>query len=500
MLTKAQSRSTVLVCLLAIISLAVGLSTYRVFQVPILQCPDEDTHFDYAIAIFSNGGLLQASKAPHSGWHTKSVAAYYDWERISHILTLHLSTFTNMLELRVSEANKVSADYGTAEYFARLDAAAPKVPMAQSLVTPADNPWILAAYPFGYYSAVALVIKAVSLWSDSLVMWFFAARLFSVVLLAGSIVALYGFVRELKFRAVTALTITAGFATLPIANYIGSCIQPDNLGLFAVLITTFFGFRILRVPTPWAYLGFALSLSLLASTKNQFFLFAAPPLLLALWVRRRLTFWSGLLLMIPTACAIAGHLWVTSGAPVFLSDHIQRSSNWLLSGLNALRDFWLGGGAFRSFWSTSYAYVSLPLLVKAPLLILSPAMVVLALWFYWRSFSFAVRLWRNESPNRALRFITANPALTAHASFSGFMVLLYTYTDNGFYAQGRHFLPFVPAGILLVLIYLPRLIPWRQWRRPASVILIAGLFVYNATASLHMIRATQARYYVATPK
>src|SRR3979411_653578 len=46
---------------------SIALALFRVSLVPILQCPDEDSHFDYAVSIYSNGGLLRAGQPPRSG-------------------------------------------------------------------------------------------------------------------------------------------------------------------------------------------------------------------------------------------------------------------------------------------------------------------------------------------------------------------------------------------------------------------------------------------------
>ncbi|MGH8761534.1 MAG: hypothetical protein ACREVW_18840, partial [Burkholderiales bacterium] len=60
---------------------------------------------------------------------------------------------------------------------------------------------------------------------------------------------------------------------------------------------------------------------------------------------------------------------------------------------------------------------------------------------------------------------------------------------------GRHFFPFIPAGLLLVTTYVPRLLPDRKWRKGASGVLITALMVYCAIGAAHSIDTLKARYY-----
>src|SRR4051812_31942951 len=99
-------RRRVIAGLILIIATSVILSYYRVFATPILLCPDEDSHLDYAFSIYSAGHLLNVRNPPSSGWNVHHRPRQWKWERISHLYTLHLTDAGRMLPL-LADAEKV---------------------------------------------------------------------------------------------------------------------------------------------------------------------------------------------------------------------------------------------------------------------------------------------------------------------------------------------------------------------------------------------------------
>jgi hypothetical protein len=274
--------------LLAIMLVAGALSIYRVYSVPILQCPDENSHIDYAFSLYSAGGLLNARVPPASGWNVKYVAESWDWERISHLYTLHLSRSLNMRSVRMSEANKEPAAYGSKDLYDKIDKTAPAGPVITHGLSTQDNPWLMVGYPAGYYVLAALEMKAINLFTDSLTSMFFSVRLMSVAMLMIDILLAYLILRKMHARF--PLAITAIFALLPMTAYVASCVQPDNLALTLVLSTWYFGLSIdgsrldrVRVPV------LSLAMALLLFTKFHFFPFAAGPIILRLVLKRLLS-------------------------------------------------------------------------------------------------------------------------------------------------------------------------------------------------------------------
>lgn len=487
-------RYRALFALAAIIVASASMSVYRVYTVPILQCPDEDSHIDYAFSIYSAGTLLPAATPPSSGWNTKFQAVDYDWERISHLYTLHLSSFVNMHPIRVSEAKKVSPDYGSSAYFERLDQTAPKAPIQTTELTPKDNPWLITGHPFGYYALLALVIKMATLATSSLTDLFFAARFFSVGLLIGSLLLFYRVLRELRLQPGAAVGVTATFALHPLTYNVAACVQPDNLSLFLVLLSSYLGLVATRKPGPYILAGLAAVLGVLLVTKYQFFVFTFLPVIAMLAVRRRLTLVSATMMLLPSTALFGIHLWVTWGALRVLGEHVKRSANWFDGALGAIENFWFGGGAFISYWSTTYGWASLPAPVRFVLLVGTPFCLIATVLYLLKTGARTIRVARFR-PWLAARLVTANPLVSSYVLFVGFMIALYAHTDNGFYAQGRHFLPFIPAGLLLVTIYVPRLLPVQRWRERASGVLIAALMVYCSIGAVHSVVTLKARYY-----
>src|SRR4051812_24274082 len=103
-----QRRSTF--GLVVIIAASALLAYYRVFAIPILLCPDEDTHIDYAFSLYSAGGLLNVRSPPSSGWNVQHRPRRQQWERVSHLYTLHLTDTVHMYQL-LADTEKVPIDY-----------------------------------------------------------------------------------------------------------------------------------------------------------------------------------------------------------------------------------------------------------------------------------------------------------------------------------------------------------------------------------------------------
>nr|CAD6436885.1 hypothetical protein REQ54_04128 [Rhizobium sp. Q54] len=491
------SRRGVILYLLLITVLSMAFANVRATTLPMLQGPDEDTHLDYSLAIYSNGGLLRAAEAPSSGWHQPHVAAYYDWERISHIVTLHLTEAVDMHRIRVQESEKAPAGYGTPEFFERVDTTAPKAP-ANVAVGPEDNPWIMKGAPYGYYALVAAAMTVTGWFTDSVVALFFAGRYTSIALLGASIPLFYSILRLMGHGARLSLLVTAGFAFFPLIQHTAAAIQPDNLGLFAVLLSTFTALKIERSGTTFWKVSFAIAIGILAVTKYQFAVASLPPLLLFLWSRKRLDVLATILTMIPAVSTFGLHLWSIWGAGAALRDDVPRTTSFLISTGRAIWDYWIGGYSFQSFWSTSYAFRNIPILARWFLSIVTVAAVLAMLLYAIQLAARSLRMWRSSSPRLAGQELSAQPLYLQLILFSIFMVMLYAYTDNGFYAQGRHWLPFVPAMLAFVVLRVPDYLPTR-FRHYAQLGVTYALLIFCFVGNLHSMSGMEARYYTQAP-
>jgi hypothetical protein len=158
--------------LAVIIAGSAALTLFWVFLVPIYQAADEPTHLDYALDILSHRGLFHAR---HATFET------YPWQ--CHPYSLYLRERTQTYVVAFHADVKMPAEYGTRAYFRTLNREAP--PWKTIRV---DQPNILfLIYPFGYYALLAGWIELLQLVSGKIIVMFFGARIFSVLLLVCSL-------------------------------------------------------------------------------------------------------------------------------------------------------------------------------------------------------------------------------------------------------------------------------------------------------------------------
>jgi len=459
--------------LAAIILCSCLLTSHRALLVPMLQAPDEISHIDYAFSIYSAGRLLNVRESP-SNWNVTPRTYGNDWEKITHVWTQYLCEATGYKEVMIREDVKVSPAYGSSQYFTQLDRNAPHA-SAQN-ASPENNPWLISGYPFGYYAMLAGWLKLVSLFTGSLVTLFFAARLFSVLLLACSLLLTYAICRRLKLSELHSLALTAVIGFFPLTTYVASAVQPDNLSLTLVLLSFYLTLR-------EKHLLVGITLGALLVTKYHFYLCTALPIFAHYAARKR---WRALLAsMLPSGLFVV-QFWVTSGARVAGWNLTYSFHVW--SGVkNALTNYYFGN-AFRTYWDTPHGWKSWPQWIKSTLWV--STIGVLALTLYRLTSAWWVLIKR-----RSVRMALSNPILNAHIFFLIFMVGLYAITSNSFYAQGRHFYPFLVSGLLIATECAPHAVRNRKARLILSRVVLAGLLLYSLLGGYHEDRATRLRYY-----
>lgn len=490
--------------LVLIIVMSSTLSLFWVFTVPILQCPDEDLHLDYAFSINSAGRLLNARTAP-SAWNIEPRAIGNEWELISHIKTLYLGDATNFEQIRLMENVKVPPDYGTPDYYQRLDRNAPTKPDPDVIPVRANNPWSVSSYPFAYYGALAVWMSLYNAFNDSISGVFFWARIFSVFLLMCNLALVYAVARELRFRRGFSLLLTAIIAFFPLTAYVSSCIQPDNLTLCLTLLCFYMAFVIRRTPGSVLYLTIlGASLGALLVTKYQSFLFVLIGIstMLAteyIFQRRPAKDWLRLLafLSLPVLAFGLVQFWVAWGAPI--NNNLHFTTKGKIEALFVtFRDYYTNGYPLKTFWSLPYGWRDLPRIVR--LLIIALTLLSLLLMFV-RSEKVLTRLVQLLNRRRwrlALRTTFSNPLLTTYFIFTAFMFLLYALTDNSFTAQGRHWFPFILTSFLIAVRYAPQGFTHRRTQRAFSALILAALVLYCALGSYKALRSVKHRYYGAT--
>jgi 4-amino-4-deoxy-L-arabinose transferase-like glycosyltransferase len=507
-------------CVLGVIVVsATLLSLYWVFTVPLLQNPDETSHLDYAFSIYSAGRLLNVRRPP-SEWNVHSVfegrlgLEGAPYERISHQYTLYLIDAVEFQRLRFHFEEKVPPNYGTASYYRSIDLNAPTTPANVADLTPEDNPWLVTGYPFGYYALVAIWLKVLSLFSGGPATLLLGARILSVILLAGSLILTYTLLRELHLRKARALVLTFIVGFFPLTTFMSSSVQPDNLTLFLMLLC--FYCALLLQPRGWddrrLLLLTGLMLGGLVVTKYHIFLFAVLPILgmtisdhifqrkSAATLLRKLA-----ILLVPSALFFAVQLWVIWGAGRITGGNLHRArASGLVGGVKkAVLDFYRGGPALVSWWG-QFGWMDAPLIIRSPaveshvLVLLSALTLLVLLLLFFRLEQVLTRLIVLAAHGRwrmALRIAFSNPLVNSHSTFTVFMIFLYAFTDNSFYAQGRHWFPYIVSGFLITTQYVPRALTHRKTQATLSALLLLGLLVYCLIGSYYSIETIKQRYY-----
>jgi 4-amino-4-deoxy-L-arabinose transferase-like glycosyltransferase len=486
------------VCLAGILLGAAGLALVWVFLVPIFQAPDEDTHLDYALCIHDRGSLLV-------GRHFPTVVDLGD---CVHPYTLYLRERAFTGPMLHDEVPGMPADYGTPAFFQAIDRDAPPPDRVQF----SDGPFLLRAYPFGYYTLLAAWLRLVGACHGGVTVQFFAARILSVLLLVCSLLLTFATARELRLRPATALLLTAVIGFLPLTTFVASYVQPDNLSFTLVSLCFYLGLRARRRPEPgWRLALLGLAFGALVVTKVHFAVCVAVPVLAMLAVEARgrslpakkwLT--GAALLTLPALVLTAVYLWTVWGTTNYMARPDMPSSNQPLpvKVVAAFRDYYVGP-THRSFWG-NFGWLDVPLVIgPAPVnegvkfVIRTLTWLVLALTL-WRLCKVVWRLarvsWRGRW-RQGLRVACANPVLNSFFLFTIAMFYMYVRLDNAFGAQGRNWFPFLLPIFLTPLVYAPKALRAPRARALLRTVVAAGLILYAPVGGYFAIQAIHQRYY-----
>ena len=505
--------------LVAIVLSASLLSVIWVFRVPLLQNPDETSHIDYVFSIYSAGRLLNVREPP-SEWNVhprfegrkdRTGPESYPYDLLSHQYTLYLIDATDFQRIRFHPKEKVSADYGTRAYYQRLNANAPQTPARLTDLGPNDNPWMITAYPFLYYAAVAVFHKVISFFAYGPVWLFFAARFLSIVFLAGSLVLSYAVLRELRLRKAAALMLTAVVAFFPQTIFVAASVQPDSLTMFLVLLCTYCALLYRRAESNVRLrLVLGLALGALLVTKYHIFLFTAFSVagtVIAEHLYQRRPAKNLLrqlpLLVLPSILLFAVQLWIVWGGERITGTALHSAKASLPTGIrSAFWDYYRGGSAFISWWGTfgwgdAYLFIWSPSFQSRVWQILSVLTLLMIALVFGRVVGVIrslIALVQRGRWRMALRLLFSNPLLTSYFPFLVFMVLLYALTDNSFAAQGRHWFPFTLSSFVMTLHYAPRVLE-RKKQRVLATMLMAGMLFYCGVGAYFSLKSITDRYY-----
>jgi hypothetical protein len=469
------------------------------FLVPIYQSPDEPAHLDYALCIYEQGWLLRTSDkplVPKPG-------------ECAHPCSLYLLDRTQTARVAFNPAARMTPDYGTRAFYRELDNEAPPVGSAAI----GHTPYLTVVYPYGYYAILALWIGFIRVWTTSLVGLFFAARLFSVVLLMCTLLLVYATARELSLQRRFALLVTACVGLFPMTSFVASYIQPDNLALTLVSLCYYLALVARRRQGQGLILPLlGVSFAALLLTKVHYYLSVVVPIAAMLatdwWVARvplrrwaLLSFW----LAVPSLLAMHSYLSLTQGMRNHYAQplpHPEPLGYHLSAFKGALLDFY-AGNSHNSFWGI-FGWMDTPLMIKGTkttmlvFFVLQAAAWLLFALTLVRLEQVASRLlmlaWRGRR-RLALKIACGNPIINSYFLFTLLMFALYIRLQNLFGAQGRHWLPFLLPIFLTALVYAPKTLTLVRTRRFATFALAGGLVLYVATATPYALRTIKHRYY-----
>jgi hypothetical protein len=479
-----------------IVAASCGVSLVWVFSVPIYQSPDEPAHLDYALAIYSHGLLFTAR---HTSFEQLTPYAH-PWSR-------YLQERTRAFEIAHSPGGKIAPGYGTADYFARLDRDAPR---EVSIHVGGPN-HLAAVYPFGYYTLLAGWIALVRQFSESLTVTFFAARIFSVILLAFTLPLTYGTLRLMAFPRWFALILTAGIGLFPLTSFVSSYVQPDNLSWMFTTLCYFLALRWRRDRSTLVPLG--LCLGALVVTKIQFFLCAAIPIgavIAADLLRDRAVARQWLsavaIMALPSLALCSTYLWSVWGTQNYFGppakDENTLAHHWQFF-RQALWHFFVGP-CHDSFWGV-FGWMDTAILIRNPTTTIRVmlalrvfavvTLVLLGIVSCWTTLRLTRLAWRNHL-GRAARLVLGNPVANSLFLFTALMFALFIRTENRFFAQGRNWLPLILPIFLVGIVYAPRALAWKSAMRLYTAAALAGLLLYDAVGGYYALKSIQWRYYL----
>ena len=521
-----------LLILAAIVVSAASLSMYWVFLVPIFESPDEQTHLDYALNIYSARRLINV-REPFYAWNVGLPPPGQKPGIIYHVYTSYLVQVSDVKEIAFNSALRAPANYGTKLYYQNLDLHAPGEMSGDMAGQPKPWDWpgrngYLDVYPFGYYAVTAAWMKLIRLFSGRLSVLFFGARSFSVLLLIGSLLLVYANTREMRFTQTDALLLTAVVGFFPLTSFVSSYVQPDNLCLTLALLCSYLALLLRRTrDTRWLLIVLGVALSMLYVTKYHTFVAVFLPVLAMLVADKLAGRQSGiswrrviLSLGVPLLIAASAQTWVCwgsntggmisnantlhEGATHALSQGPVAFANFLLSGLiGALLNFYLSGSTFHSFWGR-FGWMDTPLtivsndtneIIRSIIGIVNLVVFALAGIRLERTVTRLILIAKRGRWRRALSIAFSNPLLNSYFLFTAGMFLLYMTVRDSFAPQGRNWFPFLLPIFLVGTHYAPKALTQRRTQVVFSRMILAGLVLYCAVGSYYSIQSVWGRFY-----
>ncbi len=487
--------------IIAVIVCAAFVAALWAIRVPPFQAPDEVAHADYAFTFFDAGKPF---------WSRRSVSANYVTPQVRYLVRA-----TDYRRMRYDAHATVSSDYGLPAWKHRIDAGAP----ARTLQAPHDGsklPYVMFAYPPFYYMAVAAVMSAT--WNSSghsLIVAFFAGRLFNVCLLVATLITSLYILTELRFSHVQRILILIALGLFPLSSSVSSSIQPDNQSTLLIALAWLAALRVRRNPTSVALLvALTVCEVALALTKIHYASIAICAIGLGLRsafpARMRLQS-IALIVLVPLAALFAEKYTLPGGwfggptpATNFQNSSPGASAYIIVEhSLHAVRDIFGGGFVFDGFWfhfgiRAGSAFAGSTLKIVSLFLVSATGLSMLAIGATQLSNVRRISaIGSNKGFFFAWRFIANDIALNLYLALTGFLIALYVFTGGGLTLQGRYWYPTLLPLIVISVNALSRAIGHSHVRRLVTP-LCALWATYSLIASPCALLAMNRDYYVPT--
>jgi hypothetical protein len=434
--------------------------------------------------------------------------------RISSAVLRYMLTSVRYRENRYNPLGELPAGYGTAPYFARVDADAPE-PDPRVPQTGSAMPYVMFAYPAGYYAVAAVAMKVASIvHPHSIVGLFFAARFASVACLAFTLMLAYGVFLRLRLERWVALLATAAVGWLPLTSWVSGYVQPDNLTTLLLTASVYLALRWKAEPEEkrWPALLSA-TLVCLAFVKQHYALAAIVATfgagLSTVRTRRAFVFLSGV--FVPPVIALGAAIWFVPveriGALRFAGQppgmglvSVWSPADLASYVLSGIRSVYLGGDAFMEFWqrfgirgATVYGGAArqtiADVLVACTLLIACG--LLLRTWSVMRRLAVVAR---RRSALRAAQLFFGNAVVNVYALVTLIMLGVYIESRGNMWLEGRYWLPVIVPTVALGVAIVPRLFRGRVRRRAAFVI-AASWALYAAVSAPFALAALDRSFY-----
>lgn len=496
-----RTRSNFDVASLLVALLCGALSVIWALRVPVFESPDEAAHADYAFALYDVGRPFVVRNAIAHTFATPQ--------------TRYLADAIGYREMRYNPTARAPSGYGTSAYFRALDRAAPQ-PRNRVPAHGSTMPYVMFAYPIGYYAILATVMEAAGKLSrGSLSAEFFIGRFSSALFLTFTLLIVYRIFRILSFSRAVALAASLALGSFPLVTVVSSAIQPDNLALLVSTAILYYALRFQREPIGSHALALGLLCSVMFFVKQHNALaFWLPSLFLVttLWWRKRrsLAIATTYLVALPVL-AFAGSFVLTPVRELrdpqrFVQNTIAHSAassgpalvEFAAGILRGIVSLYGGGTAFSSFWlqfgfrGATYVPEATSHSLASVLLGVTIIVSIVALATHLRVLRRILTVYRKRSPYRAACLIAADIPKNTYAFVLA--ALLMIYVGTAITLQGRYMLvALVPLSIVL-LRDLPRLFKQR-YRERLRLGIAVSFAAYSVVLSIFALRAMNENYY-----